>query len=79
MDDVEHLFNSKKKSDLTQKAIKDYYKFMVFLEEENVRPSAQKLIKKLTNKGFLVKEYAPKMMIQKDTVYFIYISTTRKS
>ena len=78
MDDVEHLFNSKKKSDLTQKAIKDYYKFMVFLEEENVRPSAQKLIKKLTNKGFLVKEYAPQMTLQKDTVYFIYISTTRK-
>ena len=40
MDDVEHLFNSKKKSDLTQKAIKDYYKFMVFLEEKmcNLQP-----------------------------------------
>lgn len=76
MDDVEHLFNSKKKSDLTQKAIKDYYKFMVFLEEKDVQPSAQKLIKKLTNKGFLVKEYAPQITLQKDTVYFIYISTT---
>ena len=79
MDDVDHLFHSKKKSDLTQKAIKDYYKFMVFLEEKDVQPSAQKLIKKLTNKGFQVKEYAPQITLQKDTVYFIYISTTRKS
>ena len=78
MDDVEHLFNSKKKSDLTQKAIKDYYKFMVFLEEKDVQPSAQKLIKKLTNKGFQIKEYAPQITLQKDTVYFIYISTTWK-
>jgi hypothetical protein len=52
---------------------------MVFLEEKDVQPSAQNLIKKLTDKGFLVKEYAPQMTLQKDTVYFIYISTTRKS
>ena len=49
---------------------------MVFLEEKDVQPSAQKLIKKLTNKGFQIKEYAPQITLQKDTVYFIYISTT---
>ena len=78
MDDVKHLFNSKKKSDLSKKAIKDYYKFMVFLEEKNVRDSARKLINKLTDKGSQVEEYSPKTTLQKDTVYFIYISTTRK-
>ena len=77
MDDVKHLFDSKKKSDLSKKAIKDYYKFMVFLEEKNVRDSARKLINKLTDKGSQVEEYSPKTTLQKDTVYFIYISTTK--
>lgn len=77
MDDVKHLFNSKKKSKLSN--IKDCYKFMVFLEEKNVRDSARKLINKLTDKGSQVEEYSPKTTLQKDTVYFIYISTTRKS
>ena len=83
MDDVDHLFHSKKKSDLSKKAIQDYYKFMVFLDVENgldvknVRISTQKLIRKLTKKGLNVTEYTPKTKLQKDIVYFIYISTDK--
>ena len=77
MDDVDHLFHSKKKSDLTSEDIQDYYKFMVFLDVENVRVSTQKLIRKLTKKGLNVTEYTPKTKLQKDIVYFIYISTEK--
>lgn len=77
MDDVDHLFHSKKKSDLTSVDIQDYYKFMVFLDVENVRVSTQKLIRKLTKKGLNVTEYTPKTKLQKDIVYFIYISTEK--
>lgn len=78
MEDVDHLFHSKKKSDLTSEDIQDYYKFMVFLDVENVRVSTQKLIRKLTKKGLNVTEYTPKTKLQKDIVYFIYISTENK-
>ena len=77
MEDVDHLFHSKKKSDLTSEDIQDYYKFMVFLDVENVRISTQKLIRKLTKKGLNVTEYTPKTKLQKDIVYFIYISTEK--
>ena len=77
MEDVDHLFHSKKKSDLTSEDIQDYYKFMVFLDVENVRVSTQKLIRKLTKKGLNVTEYTPKTKLQKDIVYFIYISTEK--
>lgn len=77
MEDVDHLFHSKKKSDLTPKAIQEYYKFMVFLDVENVRVAAQKLIQKLTKKGYQIAEYTPKTKLQKDIVYFIYISTEK--
>jgi hypothetical protein len=77
MEDVDHLFHSKKKSDLTSEDIQDYYKFMVFLDVENVRISTQKLIRKLTKKGLNVAEYTPKTKLQKDIVYFIYISTEK--
>jgi hypothetical protein len=77
MDDVDHLFHSKKKSDLTPKAIQEYYKFMVFLDVENVRVAAQKLIQKLTKKGYQIAEYTPKTKLQKDIVYFIYITTEK--
>ena len=77
MEDVDHLFHSKKKSDLTSEDIQDFYKFMVFLDVENVRVSAQKLIRKLTKKGLNVTEYTPKTKLQKDIVYFIYISTDK--
>ena len=79
MEDVDHLFHSKKKSDLTSEDIQDYYKFMVFLDAENVRVSTQKLIRKLTKKGLNVTEYTPKTKLQKDIVYFIYISTDKQS
>ena len=79
MEDVDHLFHSKKKSDLTSEDIQDYYKFMVFLAVENVRVSTQKLIRKLTKKGLNVTEYTPKTKLQKDIVYFIYISTDKQS
>ena len=79
MEDVDHLFHSKKKSDLTSEDIQDYYKFMVFLDVENVRVSTQKLIRKLTKKGLNVTEYTPKTKLQKDIVYFIYISTEKQS
>ena len=78
MEDVDHLFHSKKKSDLTSEDIQDYYKFMVFLDVKNVRISTQKLIRKLTKKGLNVTEYTPKTKLQKDIVYFIYISTENK-
>ena len=78
MEDVDHLFHSKKKSDLTSEDIQDYYKFMVFLEVKKVRVSTQKLIRKLTKKGLNVTEYTPKTKLQKDIVYFIYISTENK-
>ena len=78
MEDVDHLFHSKKKSDLTSEDIQDYYKFMVFLDVEKVRVSTQKLIRKLTKKGLNVTEYTPKTKLQKDIVYFIYISTENK-
>jgi hypothetical protein len=86
MEDVDHLFHSKKKSDLTSEDIQDYYKFMVFLDVKNVengldvknvRISTQKLIRKLTKKGLNVAEYTPKTKLQKDIVYFIYISTEK--
>ena len=77
MEDVDHLFHSKKESDLTSEDIQDYYKFMVFLDVENVRVSTQKLIRKLTKKGLNVTEYTPKTKLQKDIVYFIYISTEK--
>ena len=77
MEDVDHLFHSKKKSDLTSEDIQDYYKFMVFLDVENVRVSTQKLIRKQTKKGLNVTEYTPKTKLQKDIVYFIYISTEK--
>ena len=77
MEDVDHLFHSKKKSDLTPKAIPEYYKFMVFLDVENVRVAAQKLIQKLTKKGYQIAEYTPKTKLQKDIVYFIYITTEK--
>ena len=77
MDDVDHLFHSKKKSDLTPKVIQEYYKFMVFLDVENVHVAAQKLIQKLTKKGYQIAEYTPKTKLQKDIVYFIYISTEK--
>ena len=77
MEDVDHLFHSKKKSDLTSEDVQDYYKFMVFLDVENVRVSTQKLIRKLTKKGLNVTEYTPKTKLQKDIVYFIYISTEK--
>ena len=77
MEDVDHLFHSKKKSDLTSEDIQDYYKFMVFLDVENVRVSTQKLIRKLTKKGLNVTEYTPKTKLQKDIVYFIYIRTEK--
>ena len=77
MEDVDHLLHSKKKSDLTSEDIQDYYKFMVFLDVENVRVSTQKLIRKLTKKGLNVTEYTPKTKLQKDIVYFIYISTEK--
>ena len=77
MEDVDHLFHSKKKSNLTSEDIQDYYKFMVFLDVENVRVSTQKLIRKLTKKGLNVTEYTPKTKLQKDIVYFIYISTEK--
>ena len=77
MEDVDHLFHSKKKSDLTSEDIQDYYKFMVFLDVEKVRVSTQKLIRKLTKKGLNVTEYTPKTKLQKDIVYFIYISTEK--
>ena len=77
MEDVDHLFHSKKKSDLTSEDIQDFYKFMVFLDVENVRVSTQKLIRKLTKKGLNVTEYTPKTKLQKDIVYFIYISTEK--
>ena len=77
MEDVDHLFHSKKKSDLTSEDIQDYYKFMVFLDVENVRVSTQKLIRKLTKKGLNVTEYTPKTKLQKDIVYLIYISTEK--
>ena len=79
MEDVDHLFHSKKKSDLTSEDIQDYYKFMVFLEVKKVRVSTQKLIRKLTKKGLNVTEYTPKTKLQKDIVYFIYISTDKQS
>ena len=79
MEDVDHLFHSKKESDLTSEDIQDYYKFMVFLDVENVRVSTQKLIRKLTKKGLNVTEYTPKTKLQKDIVYFIYISTDKQS
>ena len=79
MEDVDHLFHSKKKSDLTSEDIQDFYKFMVFLDVENVRVSTQKLIRKLTKKGLNVTEYTPKTKLQKDIVYFIYISTEKQS
>ena len=79
MEDVDHLFHSKKKSDLTSEDIQDFYKFMVFLDVENVRVSTQKLIRKLTKKGLNVTEYTPKTKLQKDIVYFIYISTDKQS
>ena len=79
MEDVDHLFHSKKKSNLTSEDIQDYYKFMVFLDVENVRVSTQKLIRKLTKKGLNVTEYTPKTKLQKDIVYFIYISTDKQS
>lgn len=79
MEDVDHLFRSKKKSNLTSEDIQDYYKFMVFLDVENVRVSTQKLIRKLTKKGLNVTEYTPKTKLQKDIVYFIYISTDKQS
>ena len=79
MEDVDHLFHSKKKSDLTSEDIQDYYKFMVFLDVENVRVSTQKLIRKQTKKGLNVTEYTPKTKLQKDIVYFIYISTDKQS
>ena len=78
MEDVDHLFHSKKKSDLTSEDIQDYYKFMVFLDVEKVRVSTQKLIRKLTKKGLNDTEYTPKTKLQKDIVYFIYISTENK-
>ena len=78
MEDVDHLFHSKKKSDLTSEDIQDFYKFMVFLDVENVRVSTQKLIRKLTKKGLNVTEYTPKTKLQKDIVYFIYISTDKQ-
>ena len=78
MEYVDHLFHSKKKSDLTSEDIQDYYKFMVFLDVKNVRISTQKLIRKLTKKGLNVTEYTPKTKLQKDIVYFIYISTENK-
>ena len=77
MEDVDHLFHSKKKSDLTSEDIQDYYKFMVFLDVEKVRVSTQTLIRKLTKKGLNVTEYTPKTKLQKDIVYFIYISTEK--
>lgn len=77
MEDVDHLFHSKKRSDLTSEDIQDFYKFMVFLDVENVRVSTQKLIRKLTKKGLNVTEYTPKTKLQKDIVYFIYISTEK--
>ena len=77
MEDVDHLFHSKKKSDLTSEDIQDFYKFMVFLDVENVRVSTQKLIRKLTKKGLNVTEYTLKTKLQKDIVYFIYISTEK--
>lgn len=77
MEDVDHLFYSKKKSDLTSEDIQGYYKFMVFLDVENVRVSTQKLIRKLTKKGLNVTEYTPKTKLQKDIVYFIYTSTEK--
>ena len=77
MEDVDHLFHSKKKSDLTSEDIQDFYKFMVFLDVENVRVSTQKLIRKLTKKGLNVTEYTPKTKLQKDIVYFIYIRTEK--
>ena len=77
MEDVDHLFHSKKKSDLTSEDIQDYYKFMVFLDVEKVRVSTQKLIQKLTKKGYQIAEYTPKTKLQKDIVYFIYISTEK--
>ena len=79
MEDVDHLLHSKKKSDLTSEDIQDFYKFMVFLDVENVRVSTQKLIRKLTKKGLNVTEYTPKTKLQKDIVYFIYISTDKQS
>jgi hypothetical protein len=77
MEDVDHLFHSKKKSNLTSEDIQDYYKFMVFLDVEKVRVSTQKLIQKLTKKGYQIAEYTPKTKLQKDIVYFIYISTEK--
>jgi hypothetical protein len=79
MEDVDHLFHSKKRSNLTSEDIQDFYKFMVFLDVENVRVSTQKLIRKLTKKGLNVTEYTPKTKLQKDIVYFIYISTDKQS
>lgn len=79
MEDVDHLFHSKQKSDLTSEDIQDYYKFMVFLDVEKVRVSTQKLIRKLTKKGLNVTEYTQKTKLQKDIVYFIYISTDKQS
>jgi hypothetical protein len=77
MEDVDHLFHSKKRSDLTSEDIQDFYKFMVFLDVEKVRVSTQKLIQKLTKKGYQIAEYTPKTKLQKDIVYFIYISTEK--
>ncbi len=77
MEDVDHLFHSKKKSDLTSEDIQDFYKFMVFLDVENVRVAAQKLLRKLTKKGYKIVEYTPKTQLQKDKMYFIYISTDK--
>ena len=77
MEDVDHLFHSKKKSDLTSEDIQDYYKFMVFLDVEKVCVAAQKLIQKLTKKDYQIAEYTSKTKLQKDTVYFIYISTEK--
>jgi hypothetical protein len=77
MEDVDHLFHSKKRSNLTSEDIQDFYKFMVFLDVEKVRVSTQKLIQKLTKKGYQIAEYTPKTKLQKDIVYFIYISTEK--
>ena len=77
MEDVDHLFHSKKRSDLTSEDIQDFYKFMVFLDVEKVRVSTQKLIQKLTKKAYQIAEYTPKTKLQKDIVYFIYITTEK--
>ena len=50
---------------------------MVFLDVENVRVAAQKLLQKLAKKGYQIAEYTSKTKLQKDTVYFIYISTEK--